>query len=32
VPMAGQGPAPEEGKCIKTGRPSKQRVLIAKAY
>jgi prolyl-tRNA synthetase len=32
VPMAGQGPVPEEGKCIKTGRPSKQRVLIAKAY
>ncbi len=32
IPLPGQGPAPEEGKCIKTGRPSKQRVLIAKAY
>ena len=32
VPLAGQGPAAEPGKCIVTGQPSKQRVLIAKAY
>ena len=32
IPLQGQGPAPEEGKCIKTGKPSKQRVLMAKAY
>ncbi len=32
VPLPGQGPAPSPGKCIKTGAPSKQRVLIAKAY
>jgi prolyl-tRNA synthetase len=32
IPLAGQGPAPEPGKCIVTGQPSKQRVLIAKAY
>jgi prolyl-tRNA synthetase len=32
VPLPGQGPAPAPGKCIKTGAPSKQRVLIAKAY
>jgi prolyl-tRNA synthetase len=34
VPLPGQGPAPEPapGKCIKTGAPSAQRVLIAKAY
>ena len=32
VPLPGQGPAPEPGKCIKTGAPSPQRVLVAKAY
>ncbi|MBN2716481.1 MAG: proline--tRNA ligase [Deltaproteobacteria bacterium] len=32
IPLSGQGPAPEEGKCIKTGNPSKQRVLMAKSY
>ncbi len=32
IPLEGQGPAPEPGKCILTGNPSKQRVLMAKAY
>jgi len=32
VPLPGQGPEPEPGKCIKTGKPSPQRVLMAKAY
>ena len=32
VPLPGQGPAPEAGVCIKSGKPSKQRVLMAKAY
>jgi prolyl-tRNA synthetase len=32
VPLEGQGPAPEAGTCIKSGRPSRQRVLMAKAY
>ena len=32
IPLEGQGPAPEPGACIKTGAPSKQRVLFAKAY
>jgi prolyl-tRNA synthetase len=32
IPLLGQGPEREEGKCIKTGRPSKGRVLIARAY
>jgi len=32
VPLPGHGPAPEPGKCIKSGRPSAQRVLMAKAY
>jgi prolyl-tRNA synthetase len=32
IPLPGQGPAPEPGKCIKTGRPSKQRVLFANNY
>jgi prolyl-tRNA synthetase len=30
--LPGQGPASEPGKCIKTGEPSKRRVLYAKAY
>ena len=32
VPYAGQGPAPEAGKCVKSGQPSRQRVLFAKNY
>ena len=32
VPLPGQGPEPEPGACVKTGRPSKGRVLFAKAY
>jgi prolyl-tRNA synthetase len=32
IPLPGYGPEPEPGACIKTGRPSKQRVLFAKAY
>jgi prolyl-tRNA synthetase len=32
IPLAGQGPAAEPGKCIKTGKPSAQRVLFAKNY
>jgi prolyl-tRNA synthetase len=32
VPLPGQGPDPEPGKCIKTGKPSPRRVLMAKAY
>lgn len=32
IPLPGQGPAPEDGKCVKSGKPSKQRVLMAKAY
>ena len=32
VPLAGQGPDPEPGTCIFSGRPSARRELIAKAY
>ena len=32
IPMEGQAPDVEPGVCIKTGAPSKQRVLFAKAY
>lgn len=32
VPLPGQGPEPEEGACVLSGKPSKQRVLMAKAY
>jgi prolyl-tRNA synthetase len=32
IPLAGQGPAPEPGKCVKTGQPSAQRVLFSKNY
>jgi len=32
VPYAGQGPAPEAGRCVKSGQPSRQRVLFAKNY
>ena len=32
LPLPGQGPAPETGRCIKSGKPSTQRVLFAKNY
>ena len=32
IPLEGQGPEVEPGKCIKTGQPSAQRVLFAKNY
>jgi prolyl-tRNA synthetase len=32
IPIAGQGPEAAPGKCIKTGKPSSQRVLFAKNY
>ncbi|MFT5732727.1 MAG: prolyl-tRNA synthetase [Planctomycetota bacterium] len=32
VPLPGEGPDSEPGKCIKTGNPSAQRVLFAKNY
>ncbi len=32
IALPGEGPAPEAGKCIKTGKPSRQRVLFAKNY
>ncbi len=32
IPLKGEGPDSAPGRCIKTGRPSEQRVLIAKAY
>jgi prolyl-tRNA synthetase len=32
VPLDGQGPAAEAGACIKSGKPSTRRVLMAKAY
>jgi prolyl-tRNA synthetase len=32
IPLPGQGPEPEQGKCIRTGKPSSQRVLMAKSY
>jgi len=32
IALPGEGPAPEAGKCIKTGMPSRQRVLFAKNY
>jgi prolyl-tRNA synthetase len=32
IPLPGEGPALEAGKCIHTGRPSAQRVLFAKNY
>jgi len=32
IPLPGHGPAPSPGRCIKSGAPSRQRVLIAKAY
>jgi len=32
IPHAGYGPEVSPGRCIKTGQPSAQRVLMAKAY
>jgi len=32
IPLPGQGPAPEPGRCVKTGQPSAQRVLFSKNY
>jgi prolyl-tRNA synthetase len=32
IPLEGYGPEPEPGSCIRTGKPSAQRVLLAKAY
>ncbi|HRI10964.1 MAG TPA: hypothetical protein PKW35_24265, partial [Nannocystaceae bacterium] len=32
IPLPGQGPDPEPGACIFSGRPSARRVLMAKAY
>lgn len=32
IPLEGEGPAPEPGTCIKTGKPSAQRVLFSKNY
>ena len=32
IPYPGEGPDPEPGTCIKTGKPSAQRVLFAKNY
>jgi prolyl-tRNA synthetase len=32
IPLPGEGPDPESGTCIKTGKPSAQRVLFAKNY
>jgi prolyl-tRNA synthetase len=32
IALPGEGPAPEAGQCIKTGKPSRQRVLFAKNY
>jgi len=32
IPYPGEGPEPEPGRCVKTGAPSAQRVLFAKAY
>ena len=32
IPLPGQGPDAEPGVCIKSGKPSTQRVLMAKSY
>ena len=32
IPLGGQGPNPEPGKCVLSGRPSPQRVLFSKSY
>jgi prolyl-tRNA synthetase len=32
IPLDGEGPDPEPGRCIRSGRASRQRVLFAKNY
>ena len=32
IPLAGEGPAPEPGRCVQSGRPSERRVLFARNY
>ena len=32
IPLPGQGPDPEPGTCVFSGKPSARRVLMAKAY
>lgn len=32
TPLPGQGPEPKPGQCVKTGKPSAQRVLFSKNY
>ena len=32
IPLPGQGHEPEPGRCVKTGAPSKGRVLFSKNY
>jgi prolyl-tRNA synthetase len=32
IPLPGEGPAPEPGRCVKTGRQSQRRVLFARNY
>jgi hypothetical protein len=32
IPIGVEAPAPDPGKCVKTGAPSAQRVLFAKNY
>jgi prolyl-tRNA synthetase len=32
IPLDGEGPAPEAGVCVKTGKPSARRVLFSKNY
>ena len=32
IPLESEGPAPEPGRCVKTGRPSERRVLFARNY
>ena len=32
IPLKGEGPDPKPGVCVKTGKPSAQRVLFAKNY
>jgi len=32
IPLEGDGPAPEPGQCVKSGKPSERRVLFARNY
>ena len=32
IPLEGQGPPPEPGKCVRSGKPSARRVLFARNY